>query len=211
MQLSSESFANHGSIPPEFAFAEADTASGEHVRLAGNRNPQLSWSGLPSGTLSLALLCVDPDAPTVGDDVNREGRTVAADLPRGDFYHWVMVDIPPSCSELAAGVCSDGVTAGGKLSPPGPSGARQGQNDFTSWFSGDADMGGTYNGYDGPAPPWNDERLHHYRFQLFALDIESLMLAETFTAIESREAMVGHIVGSAEIVGSYTQNPALLS
>ena len=39
----------------------------------------------------------------------------------------------------------------------GARGARQGINDYTGWFAGDADMAGNYFGYDGPCPPWNDE------------------------------------------------------
>jgi len=209
VKISSDSFAHGGVIPATFAFAEADPET--HARLAGNRSPQLSWTGLPPGTRSLALICVDPDAPTVGDDVNKEGRTVSADLPRGDFHHWVMVDIPATCTALAAGSCGDGVTPGGKTQPPGPTGATQGQNDYTSWFAGDPDMGGTYLGYDGPAPPWNDERVHHYHFQLFALDVEALDLAPAFTAADARLAMEGHVLEQAELVGTYTQNPALTS
>ena len=55
-------------------------------------------------------------------------------------------------------------------------------NDYTGWFAGDADMGGTYNGYDGPAPPWNDLRVHRYHFQLFALDIERYPVDGDFNA-----------------------------
>lgn len=213
MQLTSDSFADGGVIPAAFAFAEADPQPGstDHVRLAGNRSPQLSWGGLPPGTASLALICVDPDAPSVGDDVNKEGRTVAIDLPRADFHHWVMVDLPPSGTELIAGECSDGVSCGGKDNPPGPAGSRQGLNDYTAWFASDVDMAGNYCGYDGPAPPWNDERIHHYHFQLFALDIPTLPLPPLFTAAEARATMEGHILDSAQIVGRYTQNPALMN
>jgi Raf kinase inhibitor-like YbhB/YbcL family protein len=208
VQLTTSSFPTGGTIPAEFAFAEADPET--HARLAGNRSPQLAWGDLPDGTRSLALICVDTDAPTVADDVNQEGRSVPADLPRADFHHWVMIDIPVTCTELAAGACSDGVTAGGKHDPAGPEGARQGLNDYTSWFAGDDDMGGQYLGYDGPAPPWNDERVHHYHFQLHAIDVESLDVGSPFGTPDVRSAMEGHILERVEIVGSYTQNPALL-
>ena len=56
--------------------------------------------------------------------------------------HWAMADIPATCATIAAGSCSDGVVAHGKPAPPGPAGARQGLNDYTGWFAGDADMAG---------------------------------------------------------------------
>ena len=66
----------------------------QRVALSTNRNPHLRWSDVPEGCRSFVILCVDPDVPTVGDDVNQEGRSVSADLPRTDFVHWLMVDVP---------------------------------------------------------------------------------------------------------------------
>ncbi|HED63988.1 MAG TPA: YbhB/YbcL family Raf kinase inhibitor-like protein, partial [Planctomycetes bacterium] len=127
-----------------------------------------------------------------------------ANLPRADFVHWVLVDVPASVTELAAGSCCDGVTPGGKRGPSGPAGSRQGINDYTSWFEGDAEMGGTYLGYDGPAPPWNDERVHHYHFRVFALDVDRLDLGDRFTRADVEAAMAGHVLASAELVGTYS-------
>ena len=141
------------------------------------------------------------------DDVNKEGRTVPADLPRADFHHWVMVDMPPACTGVAAGECSDGVTAGGKPSPPNPSAAphaRQGVNDYTGWFAGDPQMAGTYRGYDGPAPPWNDERVHRYHFTLYALDIDRCPVEGDFTAADVTKAIEGHVLATATHTGTYT-------
>ena len=58
---------------------------------------------------------------------------------------------------------------------------RQGLNDYTGWFAGDAQMGGDYYGYDGPYPPFNDLRGHRYFFRLFALDVGTLDLPARFT------------------------------
>ena len=76
MELTTSAFVDNGVIPSEFAFGAIDTAT--HVKLSGNRNPDLRWSGLPPGTRSLAVLCHDPDVPSRGDDVNKEGRVVKA-------------------------------------------------------------------------------------------------------------------------------------
>ena len=207
MKLTSESFRHGGAIPGRCAFAVMDPKA--HVRLSDNRNPQLSWSGAPAGTKSFALLCIDADAPTVGDDVNKEGRSVKKSLPRAEFMHWAMVDIPASVSSIAEGACSQGVTPHGKQSPTGPAGSRQGKNDYTGWFAGDKDMAGTYLGYDGPCPPWNDELPHHYRFELHALDLERCPVKGWFTVDDVRKAIDGHSLAKAAISGVYTLNPAV--
>jgi Raf kinase inhibitor-like YbhB/YbcL family protein len=175
MELSTSAFANNGVIPDEFAFCAMDAAA--HVKLSANRNPDFTWKGLPAGTRSLALLCHDPDVPSRGDDVNQEGRTVPATLARVDFFHWVLVDLPPDTPAIARGEFADGVTARGKAGPHAPRGARQGINDYTGWFAGDKDMAGNYFGYDGPCPPWNDEMPHRYVYTLYALDLPRLAVA----------------------------------
>jgi len=208
MQLTSQDLVADQPISGDFAFAIPHAEN--HVELSANRNPQLAWSDVPAGTQSLVLICVDTDVPTKPDDVNQEGREVPADLPRADFYHWVMVDIPPSVKEIAAGSCSDGITAGGKSDPAGPSGSRQGLNDYTGWFAGDADMGGDYFGYDGPCPPWNDSLIHHYHFKLLATDLAQCPVNGAFTGPEVMAALSGHVLAEAEIVGTYSLNPRLL-
>lgn len=202
MKLDSQSFSNGQPIPAEFA-------AGQPSGFAGNRNPQLSWHDVPEGTRSFALLCVDPDAPTVAELVGRDDVGIPLDQPRADFVHWVMVDIPADVREIAAGSCSDGFTAHGKQQPAGPAGARQGINDYTGWFAGDLDMAGTYFGYDGPYPPFNDERPHRYFFRVFALDVASLPVEGAFTAADVFSAMQGHVLAEAALHGTYTLNPHL--
>lgn len=201
MQIRSDSFAHLARIPAEYAFGVP--GSDTPMAFGANRNPHLAWSGAPAATRSYALICVDVDVPSVFDDANQPGRSIAHDLPRQDFIHWVMVDIAPDVSELAAGSCADGVVSGGKREPAGPAGSVQGINDYGS-FMGDGD----YHGYDGPCPPWNDERLHHYHFRIYALDVPTLGLSGAFTAKDALAAMAGHVLAQAEIVGSYSLNPA---
>lgn len=207
MILTSDSFFDGQPIPGQYAFC--NPAPSGHVCLGGNRNPHLAWRDVPAGTKSFAVICHDPDVPSRGDDVNQEGRTVPASLPRVDFFHWVLVDLPTSVSSIAAGEFSGGVTPRGKAGPATAHGARQGINDYTGWFAADHDMSGDYHGYDGPCPPWNDELRHRYVFTVFALDVEQLPLEGKFTGQQARAAMQGHVLAQASITGIYTLNPAV--
>ncbi|MCA1778266.1 MAG: YbhB/YbcL family Raf kinase inhibitor-like protein, partial [Xanthomonadaceae bacterium] len=195
MKLQSNDIIDGQPIDPRFAFGKPDP--NDHMALSDNLSPQLAWSDVPAATRSYALLCVDPDVPSVADDVNQEGKSLSADLARVDFHHWVMIDIPSSVDELSTGSCSDGVTPGGKKNPNGPEGARQGLNDYTSFLEGAGEMEGRYFGYDGPCPPWNDELLHHYNFTLFALDVEKLDVADPFDGPAVVAAMRDHILDQA--------------
>ncbi len=207
MKLRSNSLADGERIPARYAMGRPDGEG--HATFSDNVSPHLAWSDVPAGTKSFAILCHDPDVPSVGDDVNQDGKTVSKDLPRVDFFHWVLVDIPAAVRELAEGADADGVTAKGKAPGPAASGVR-GVNSYTGWFAGDPDMGGDYGGYDGPFPPWNDEIMHHYHFTVFALDVESLGLSGTFGGPEVRAAMAGHVLAQAKIVGTYTNYAPLV-
>jgi Raf kinase inhibitor-like YbhB/YbcL family protein len=205
MKLSSSSISDGQPIAQEFAFCNPDPES--HVTLGPNRSPQLSWDGAPEGTRSFAVICYDPDVPSKPDDVNQEGRTVPDDLPRIDFYHWVLVDIPAGATAIEEGTDSSEVTASGKEQTPGPHGSRRGINNYTDWFAGDADMGGDYYGYDGPCPPWNDSIPHHYIFTVYALDIERCPVEGRFGGPEALAAIEGHVLAQASITGTYSLNP----
>jgi len=209
MKIISNSFQEADVIPGEFAFAVIDPVT--HVALSGNRNPDLSWQDAPHGTRSFAIICHDPDVPSRGDDVNQEGREIPADLPRVDFYHWTLINIPADVHHIAAGSHSAGVTARGKPGPvaAGLEGASHGLNDYTGWFAGDADMGGDYHGYDGPCPPWNDSLIHHYVFTVYALDIDRLDVQGVLNGPAALAAMDGHVLGSASLTGTYSLNPRL--
>ena len=214
MKIWSDTFGEGGLIPPQCAFAVMDAVS--HIKLSSNRNPHLAWDEVPAGTQSLVLLCHDPDVPSVGTDVNQEGRSVPASLPRVDFYYWALVDIPVSLKSIAEGKFSDMVTPHGKRGPLVPftikdgteHQLRQGVNDYTGWFAGDPDMAGEYFGYDGPCPPWNDENLHHYHFRVFALSVKSLGLAKEFDATTAMEAMKGKVLAEGKLDTIFTINPA---
>ena len=207
MRLASTSFVDGGVIPAEYAFCAPDPAA--HATLSKNRSPHLAWSDVPAGTRSIAIVCHDPDVPSRGDDVNQEGRIVRASLPRVDFFHWVLVDLPARVQAVAAGEFGSSVTPRGKPGPAAPHGARQGINDFTGWFASDPGMAGDYYGYDGPCPPWNDELPHRYVFTAYALDVERLPVEGAFRGPDVRQAIQRHVLAQASITGRYSLNPAV--
>jgi Raf kinase inhibitor-like YbhB/YbcL family protein len=89
--VTSSAFTEGGMIPRKY------TGEGPDV------SPALSWTGVPEGTRSLALICDDPDAP---------GKT---------WVHWVLFNLPADADGLPEDVPSERELA---------SGARQGVNDF---------------------------------------------------------------------------------
>lgn len=191
-------------IPEKFSFGKQDRET--HIALSDNVNPKISWENAPEGTQSFVILCHDPDVPSVGDDVNQEGKSVAADLPRVNFYHWVLVDIPADINCIEEGQDAAGVAAKGK-EPGQQSYGITGINDYTSWFAGDPDMEGNYGGYDGPCPPWNDTIIHHYHFTVYALSTPSLGLSGVFSGPDVEAALGEHVLAQDSVVGTYTLNP----
>ena len=81
MKISSIEFKNDGKIPSRF------TCDGEGI------NPELSFSDVPKGTKSLALIIDDPDIPEASK--KRLGESV--------FNHWVLWNIPPFDNEILEG------------------------------------------------------------------------------------------------------------
>lgn len=100
MLLTSPSFASQSEIPRRF------TCQGDDV------SPALVFASPPAGTMSLALIVDDPDAPDPA-------------APKRTWVHWVLYDLPPSTAGLAEGVTVDLL----------PDGTRQGTNDWgrTGW------------------------------------------------------------------------------
>ena len=207
MQLTSNSFKDGDAIPGEHCLCLPDPDS--HATFGPNRNPHLAWTGAPDGTSSFAVVCVDVTVPTSPDDVNKEDREVPSDLPRTEFFHWVLANVPASVQSVAEGQFADGVVPHGRDTDTGPHGSSQGINDYTGWFAGDVSMEGDWYGYDGPCPPWNDSLVHHYQFIVYALDVERLDVGGPFNGHDLRGAMEGHILAHASVVGTYTLTPRL--
>jgi Raf kinase inhibitor-like YbhB/YbcL family protein len=213
MKLWSDAWSNGEAIPQRFAAGRLAADGG--VAFSDNLSPPLTWSDLPAGTRSLVLVCHDFDVPSQRDDVNRPDREVPVDLPRLDFFHWLLVDLPPGCSGFDEGQWSRGFTPRGKPARPGKpvpaavAAAREGLNDYTQWFADDSALAGRYLGYDGPFPPFNDSLVHHYLFALYAVDVPRLAVEGDFTGAQVRAALAGHVLGAATLSGTYTLNRRL--
>lgn len=203
-----DAWKNGDPIPAKFAFGQPGTDG--PFALSDNISPAIRWTDAPEGTRSFAIICYDPDVPSSPEDVNQPDRLVPSDLPRVDFYHWVLVNIPATTTSIAEGEASKGVTPRGKALGETPYGLT-GKNDYTGWFTGDSDMEGVYGSYDGPCPPWNDSIMHHYHFDVYALDIEALNLSGDFSGQEALKEMDGHILGKASHMGTYSMNPSVTS
>ncbi len=144
MALTSPSFNEGEPIPVKF------TCDGEDI------SPELDWFGTPEGTVSMALIMDDPDAP---------GST---------WVHWVLYDLPMDLSGLREGMTGVG------------------QDGTNSWGR---------TGYGGPCPP---SGTHRYFFKLYALDTD--LGLEPGTDKESLlAAMESHILGQAELMGTYNR------
>jgi hypothetical protein len=97
--------------------------------------------------------------------------------PRMTWVHWVLYDIPPGAGSLGEGIAPKDL----------PAGTREGVNDWKR------------TGYGGPCPPIGR---HRYFFKLYALDT---VLPDLGTPTKARleKAMEGHVLGKAELVGTF--------
>jgi Raf kinase inhibitor-like YbhB/YbcL family protein len=94
------------------AFRNGEEIPKVHTCEGKDASPPLSWSGVPAGARSLALVVDDPDAPDPS-------------APRMTWVHWVLYDLPPSATGLPEGAARRDL----------PAGAREGTNDWkrTGW------------------------------------------------------------------------------
>ncbi len=205
-------------FPVQFAYCKANGHGG--VEQSNDISPPLSWSNVPAGTRSFVLIFSDPSAPN-SPNFNVPGKTIALDVPRGGFYHWVLINIPAKTNALPKGAGSTGFVAGGKQ--PGLTAyGLAGLNSYTDVFSSPlssrvsftkTSLKGEYGQYDGPCSPFNDLALHQYTFTLYAVDVPTLPLPTTghFTADQVIAALNGHILAETQLVSPYTTNKTLLS
>lgn len=77
------------------AFPSGSEVPKQHTCDGADRSPALTWSDVPEGTKSFALIVDDPDAPA------------------GTWVHWVVYDLPAKTTRLPQGVDPDDRLAGG--------------------------------------------------------------------------------------------------
>jgi Raf kinase inhibitor-like YbhB/YbcL family protein len=97
--------------------------------------------------------------------------------PKMTWVHWLLYNLQPDVTALTEGVLSSDL----------PAGAREGLNDWQR------------TGYGGPCPPIGRHRYFH---KLYALDVVLPDLHRP-TRAQLEQAMQGHIVGKAELIGTY--------
>lgn len=124
--------------------------------------------------ISPSLAWTDPPAATKSFVLIVEDP----DAPGRPWIHWIVYDLSPSLRELPAGLPTEAELSGG---------VRQGTNDFGR------------TGYGGPCPPGGS---HRYVFELFAVDSE-MPVAPGATARTLKNAMKGHVLGEARLMGTY--------
>ena len=156
----------------------------KHTCYAEGSSPPFSWSLIPRGTKSLAL---------IGED---------ADHDTGIWVHWVIYNIPADTNSLPEGIStSTSVLKNGTI---------QGINDHkTLGWQGPCPRQGIrvhYSlGRDKPEPP------HRYYFRLYALDVEDVGLGPRATKSKLMSAMSGHILAQAETMGKYQAEPFIVT
>ena len=198
LQVNAVGIDSTGTIEPKYAFCVP--AAKNHTSAGQNFNIGLRWSKGPEGTKSYAIIAVDPDVPVDFSTANKEGKVVSVKEPRRPFYHWVLLDIPADKTEISVG--EDSSSTATKKVGQVAYGVR-GINDYTTTTD-------IHGGYDGPCPPWNDELLHHYHFSVYALNADKLGGDGYVTGEKALQIITPHIIASGEVIGLYTQTPALI-
>lgn len=221
LNLTSNAIDKAGWLKPQYAMTQKSKGkSASPIRFSKNISPGLSWhwqnGSQPKNVKSFAILITDPDIPNT-PFFDKKGHTIQANDPkvqRVTAYHMVLVNIPASKHKLAKGAASNSLAA--KPNPHHIPFALSGFNVYQNWFKSHPillgkNMKGTRRNFDGPNAPWNDLRIHHYTFTVYALNVKTLKLPNNgkFSGQQALKAMQGHIVAQANLIGKYSNNPSI--
>jgi Raf kinase inhibitor-like YbhB/YbcL family protein len=157
---------------PSFELTSTDIADGQtlgtpyiNAGIGGEDiSPQLAWSGFPAETKGFVVTCYDPDAPT-----------------GSGFWHWLLLGLPASTTELAQGAGTPGDL---------PAGAFHVRNDMGN------------RRYNGSAPPKGDV-VHRYIFAVHAIDVEDLGLNDSATPAYVGFNLAFHTIARAVLRPTY--------
>jgi Raf kinase inhibitor-like YbhB/YbcL family protein len=174
------------------AIAMAGAAMGSPATSAGAARLLLSSPAFePGGEIPRRYTCEGEETspPLAWSGLPPETKSVALIVddpdapdpaaPQRTWVHWVVYNLPPTVQGLPEGASAREL----------PDGARQGLNDWNR------------PGYGGPCPPIGR---HRYVHKLYALDAVLPPLRPA-TKAELEKTMAGHVLGSAELVGTYAQ------
>ena len=176
IELSSTAFNRIRRIPIEHACPSNKTNPNlGDIRNGGNLSPPLAWTGVPEGTVSLALV-MEGKEPWAGEN----------------NVHWLLWNIPAEVGELPAGTPT--TTQPASVGPR----AGQGANSFGRiGYDGPCPQPINLEGRDRTG---GRDAVSRYFFQIYALDTE-LDLAPGATLEELLRAIDGHVLAGGELVG----------
>jgi len=160
MSFADEKFILKSNTIKDNAFISNEQVYNGYGCKGENISPDLSWSNTPSNTKGYAIIMHDPDAPTPGG-----------------WYHWVVVNIPASKTNLKKGE----VIAAPAISCK------------TSFKT---------ESYGGPCPPIGHGR-HRYIFTVFALDAPKLSVEPGLAPDKVESIIKQHVLASASITAYY--------
>jgi Raf kinase inhibitor-like YbhB/YbcL family protein len=158
--VTSSIFDHHGMVPEENSAYGANTSI------------DLSWSNLPAGTQSLALICDDPKVVEIG-------------MMETPFVHWVVYNIPASASGIPGGLSSE---------------AEPSANGLAGMINGNNGLGRP--GYFGPRPPANGQlHQYDFRIYALDADLDldaGLGKDQLLEAIDGHVLGTGLLMGHYE-------------
>ena len=189
---------DHSCTPKALKAGQNYEQNFDQTRTFANSSPPLEWTGVPEGTVSIALVMVSDQIAEVLDLSAAEGRESA---PDNAWSHWVIWNIPADSTGLPEGVATTT-----EALAIGPS-ARQGVNDDkTVGYSGPCPLPVTvqHAGYEG-----TPKVVFSYFFHVYALDVEVDLGPET-TKDELLKAIDGHVLAGGEIKGEFVAKKGLV-
>jgi Raf kinase inhibitor-like YbhB/YbcL family protein len=147
-----------------------------------------STAFVANGLIPVAYTCSgdDKSPPLAWSGVPAATKVMALivrdpDAPMGSYVHWVLYNLPADVTKLPAAIPAIATLE---------SGAEQGVN------------GRGASAYQGPCPPPGP--VHHYHFRIYALDVR-LNLTAGANAGEVEQALKGHVLASADLVGTFAR------